>query len=114
MEFTLAHIPLMRAAATLNDIPSFERMRDARSLSADMLAERLRKSALTAKILKQRCRFVMRVATATFCDIFLSGPGAVDDRRTYIKTHKRVTDQLVSDLLDVAILYLAVPFRKIA
>lgn len=111
MRITLANSHFMRAASVLNDLPSFELMRRARSLSADRLAAQLRQSTFTEAELRSRCRFVLRVATATFRDTFLAGHGASDalqDTAAYLKGNRRALTALVSDLTEMACAYLAI------
>ncbi len=106
MDFTFSNVHIMRAANSLNDIESFDRMNRGRSMGAEWLAENIRSSALPQKTLLQRCRFVLRVATATFRDTFLSGRGSVviqdDDRMEY----EAKLDRLCANLATMAERYL--------
>lgn len=104
--FDVIGIPLMQAATLLGDMPSFERMQDARSLSADMLAERIQTSSHPDEVFETTLPFCNADGDSDFLDTFLFGPGAAHDHRTYLKIHKMVTDQLVSDLLGVELAYL--------
>lgn len=111
MHATLDNIHLMQAASTLNDLPSFERMRKARALSADRLAERLTPRGAPSPALQSKCRLILRVATATFRDTFTAGHGAADsqeDRSAYAETHKASLTDLIEGLTDLACAYLGV------
>jgi len=107
MRFTLDNIHLMRAANQLNDPKSFQLMTQARTLSADWLASRLKTSPLPLSEIKQRTRFVLRVATATFRDTFLSGTGAVSDRARYEIENEEELKQLTQNLVTMTHTYLA-------
>lgn len=107
MHFTLDHIHLMRAANQLNDPKSFQLMTQARTLSADWLASRLNTSSLPLSEIKQRTRFVLRVATATYRDTFLAGTGAVSDKARYQAEHEAELQQLAQNLVAMASSYLA-------
>ena len=102
MEFTMANIHLMRAANNLNDLSAFDQMTGARSVSAGWLASRLRTSSLSDDELLKRCRFVLRVATATYRDTFLSGRGAISSRSSYKREHRRELEALVKDMVELA------------
>lgn len=111
LHFTLQHLDIMRAASALNDMPSFERMRSARNLTADIVAERLVTSALPVGVLKHRVRFTLRLVTAVVRDTFLAGPGAhgIDSSvDNYLDEHKDAMDQLVSDLMETSVPYLQI------
>lgn len=108
MEFTLSNVPLMRAANSINDNSSFELMTAARSLSARLLADVLTTSNYADKELVQRCKFVLRIATAAFRDTFLSGTGAVALSEDYLKKHKGETDALLSGLVEMSMSYLKI------
>ena len=107
MHFTLDHIDLMRAANQLNDQRSFQLMTQARALSADWLANRLKSSSLSHEELSIRTRFVLRVATATFRDTFLAGTGAVSETAQYEAEHRDELGQLTENLVGMAAGYLA-------
>ena len=106
MHFTLDHIYLMRAANHLNDAKSFELMTEARTLSADWLASRLKTSTLQSNELQHRTRFVLRIATATFRDTFLAGTGAVDDIAQYEANNNAELKQLTENLVTMTFAYL--------
>lgn len=108
MHFTLDHIHLMRAANHLNDPSSFQLMTEARTLSADWLASRLKSSNLPLAELKHRTRFVLRIATATFRDTFLAGTGAVTEKIRYISDHEADLENLTQNLVDMARDYLSI------
>ena len=108
MAFTLEHIHLMLAANSINDAQSFALMTKARAVSADWLAERLGASPHSAKELKHRCHFVLRVATATFRDTFLSGRGALSSEPKPSKGHKAEQKKLCDDLANMACDYLGI------
>lgn len=105
MHFTLEHIHLMRAANHLNDAHSFELMVKARITSADWLSGRLQNSQYGQAELQTRCRFMLRVATATFRDTFISGRGANPD---YMSENEQELDKLSSTIADMAYGYLGV------
>ena len=56
--------------------------------------------------LQTKCRFVLRIATATFRDTFLSGRGAVSDSQHYLEIHQTELDHLRDDLTEMAFGYL--------
>ncbi|MGI9283887.1 MAG: TetR/AcrR family transcriptional regulator [Pseudomonadales bacterium] len=113
--FTLDHIALMRAAASINDTASFERMRKARNLPADQLAGRLRSSPFKGEDLKHRTRFTMRMVTAVIRDTFLAGLGAINlevSRKKFLADNKVFIEQLVVDLIDTAVAYLGIATKS--
>jgi len=105
LEFTIPYLPLMRAASSLNDQPSFESMRKARNITSDWLAEQISTSPYTEEDLKHRTRFAMRVITAVFRDTLLAGPGA-DTKRT--GHHGRAIERMVKDLTEMTVGYLEI------
>lgn len=102
MHNTLDNIHLMRAANSLNDEESFKLMISARDIAANWLANRLRSSAYEEKELLAKCRFIVRIATATFRDTFLSGRRAVTRRKGYIAAHEKELTVLNGELVDMA------------
>ena len=109
--YTLDHIPLMRAAAACNDIPSYDRMREARNVAIRRLTADLTTSTLSSEELERRTRFIMRTVTAVIRDTFLSGPGAMDvslSRKAFVRKNKKLVNRLITDLLDLAVAYLHV------
>jgi len=101
--FTLQNIAIMRAASSLNDLASFERMRSARNLVADIVARRLTTSGLPPEVLQHRTRFTFRMVTAVGRDTFLAGPGASDvgaSGADHLSEKNDIIQQLVSDLMD--------------
>ncbi|MGD1933787.1 MAG: TetR/AcrR family transcriptional regulator [Candidatus Phaeomarinobacter sp.] len=107
MRFTLSNIPLMRATNTLNDLQSFDQMTHARAASAEWLAGRIQSSHLEEDELKRRCQFVVRIATATFRDTFLSGRGVADSETHDGNSHDRALERLSIDLAELAEGYLS-------
>ncbi len=106
MQFTLNNVHIMRAANHLNDIEAFDHMTQARADTAEWLAGRIRSSNLQPDELRNRCRFVLRVVTATFRDTFVSGRGAVDAQNDNpAKVHPRL-ERLCDRLADMASSYL--------
>ena len=111
LKFTLSHIPLMRAAASYDDLPSFDKMRQARNLVAQRLAQRLRHSTLPPEVLEHRAHFTLRMIAAVIRDTFLSGPGAYDVAKpveAFVAENRVFIDQLISDLLETALAYLEI------
>ncbi len=106
MSYMLRNAHIMRAANYLNDIESFDHMNTARAASADWLAARIRTSNLSTKELDKRCRFVLRIATATFRDTFLTGRGAtLSEAETRSKFEDKL-DRLCQNLATMACSYL--------
>ena len=103
LDFTLAHIHLMRAANHIDDAHSFDRMVSARTASADWLATRLQSSKYQGEELRTRCRFVLRVATATYRDTFLTGLGTSERHKSNSEINK-----LVKELSKIADQYLGI------
>jgi len=111
LNFTLEHIVIMRAASSLNDLPSFERMRAARNLAADALAARLSTSSLPTRELNRRVRFTLRLVTAVGRDTFLAGAGASGTATSldgYLDEHQESMKQLSLDLMYTAVAYLQI------
>ena len=111
LQFTLENIAIMRAASSLNDIPSFGRMKEARNVAADALAEQLTTSSLPADELKRRVRFILRMATAVGRDTFLAGPGAggmESPSESQLLEPRESMKQLVDDLTDTSVAYLQI------
>lgn len=106
MNNTLDNIHLMRAANSLNDEKSFELMIGARDIAATWLAGRLRSSSLDEKTLTGKCRFIVRLATATFRDTFLSGRQAVTRRKGYIAAHEKELTSLNKEFVEMAFEFL--------
>ncbi len=106
--FTFDHIHLMRAANAVNDPQSFDLMLAARTFTADWFAGLLQTSAYDDKELKKRCRFVLRVATATFRDTLLSGQAAAEYQIDYMKTHNPEMKKLITELTEMSAAYLAI------
>lgn len=107
MEFTIENIHLMRAANGLGDLSAFDQMNEARSQSASWLAKRLQTSSLSRDELLKRCRFVLRVVTATYRDTFLSGRAAIGSRADYKREHQSELDGLIEDMTKLARSYLS-------
>lgn len=111
LKFTRDHIPIMRAASSLNDLPSFERMSKARQRIADEISELLGSSSLPHGELNRRIRFTLRVVTAVGRDTFLAGPGATQatsETDKELGMGKKAMDQLVNDLFDTSASYLEI------
>lgn len=106
MNNTLDNIHLMRAANSLNDEKSFQLMIGARDIAASWLAGRLRSSSFNEKELLGKCRFLVRLATATFRDTFLSGRQAVTRRKGYIAAHEKELMRLNEELVEIAVEFL--------
>ena len=106
MHNTLENIHLMRAANSLNDEKSFRLMISARDIAAGWLAGRLRSSAYEHDELLGKCRFIVRIATATFRDTFLSGRQAVTKRKGYVAAHKQELTALNEELVGMAFEFL--------
>ena len=109
LDYTLAHMPLMRAAAAFDDLPSHEAMREARRDLAHLLAARLTSSRLGPEEIEGRTAFAMRTATAVIRDTFLSGPLAYDARedvQAFRRRHEDQIEHLLSELVRMTALYL--------
>ncbi len=106
MHNTLDNIHLMRAANSLNDEKSFQRMIGARDIAANWLANRLKSSSCNKTELIDKCRFIVRIATATFRDTFLSGRQAVTTRKGYIAAHEKELMSLTKKLVDMVFEFL--------
>ena len=111
MEQTLSNIHLMRAASSVNDLASFERMREARTLTSDRMAARITTSTLEPLVLKHRCRFILRTATALFRDTFRAGHAALEGFKTsdtYLEDHNHLIDEMLKDIAAMAKPYLGI------
>lgn len=111
LHFTLQNIAIMRAASSLNDLASFERMRSARNLVADIVAKHLASSGLPPEELQHRARFTFRVVTAVGRDTFLAGPGASGAglaTADHLNEKNQIIQQLASDLMDTTTPYLQI------
>ncbi len=108
LQFTLDHIHLMRAANALNDPQSFDLMIAARNFTADWFAGLLQTSTYGDRELKKRCKFVLRVTTATFRDTLLSGQAAAENQNDYMKTHSLEMKKLIAELTEMTSAYLAI------
>lgn len=108
LQFTFDHIHLMRAANAVNDPQSFELMLAARTFTADWFAGLLQTSAYGDRELKKRCKFVLRVTTATFRDTLLSGQAAAENQNDYMKTHNLEMKKLIAELTEMSAAYLAI------
>jgi len=115
VHFTYDHIPLMRAASLLDDAVSFDRMRTARNIISDSLAEHISASQYSGGELKRRVRFTLRTVTAVARDTFLAGPGArfltLSGKSAKVESD-RMLDHLVSDLVEQAMAYLQITSHK--
>lgn len=106
---TLDYIPLMRAAASLNDLPSFDKMVTARNMVADKLTASLTTSELSPDEYKRRCRFVVRMATAIIRDTFMAGQGAsnsVFSKEQILLEKADAIERLIDDLISISASYL--------
>lgn len=111
LHFTLQNIAIMRAASSLNDLASFERMRSARNLVADIVAKHLTSSGLAPEELQHRARFTFRTVTAVGRDTFLAGAGASGAGLSavdHLNEKNEIIQQLVSDLMDTTTPYLQI------
>ena len=108
LQFTLENIHLMKAANSLDDAEAFDHMIASRTFTADWFAGLLKTSTLSERELKRRCRFVMRIATASFRDTLFSGHAAVQDQNDYLKTHGNEIKNLIADLTEMAAGYLKI------
>ena len=113
---TLDYIPLMQAASTLNDLPSFDKMVAARNMVADKLALSLTTSELSPDQLKRQCRFVVRMVTAVIRDTFMAGQGAskgIFSKEQILLERKQELEQLFHDLFLLHCLALQKTFVRI-
>lgn len=112
---TLDYIPLMQAATSLNDLPSFDKMVTARHKVADKLGASLSTSGLSPEPLKRRCRFIVRMVTAVIRDTFMAGQGASKgtfSKEQILLNKKQAIEQLLNDLILIAADYLQLGTSK--
>ncbi len=108
LQFTLDHMHPMKAANALDDPQSFEFMVAARSFTADWFGDLLKTSTYDQKELRKRCKFILRVAMATFRDTLLSGQATAENQDDYLETHRSEFTDLINELTELTAAYLAI------